>query len=292
LIKAGLIAAAASFALGGAAQAEDIYSMVAAANAQLAAEGKNYRIESAEYITAGESNEVGRTLFFSHRGNRHLGADFVPGDARRVWGDGTNITFALDNIDLTNDIAGTGELNEIRAAMATWENQTCSTIRLVDVGNTDVNVGLRQGTGLIAADITHAGFLPATFFIPLGSPNILAVTFTFVFISGGVPTDIDNNRLADAALREIYYNDGFTWEVAANDQPDDRRFDLQTVALHEAGHGLSQGHFGAVFQTGNPPKLHTAPLAVMNAGYIFGQQQLAGADVGGHCSNWASWPNN
>ena len=93
------------------------------------------------------------------------------------------------------------------------------------------------------------------------------------------------------AFREIYYNDGFTWEIDPNDQPGDGRFDLQTVALHEAGHGLSQAHFGAAFTTGNG-KLHVAPLAVMNAGYIFGQQQLAGSDNGGHCSNWANWPTN
>ncbi len=30
----------------------------------------------------------------------------------------------------------------------------------------------------------------------------------------------------------------------------------------------------------------------MNAGYRFGQQQLAGTDNGGHCDNWGSWPLN
>jgi hypothetical protein len=149
------------------------------------------------------------------------------------------------------------------------------------------------GLPAVAADVQHVGFLPPGFFELLGSSNILGVTFTFIFVDGnGDPTDIDNNGTGDAAFREIYYNDGFTWEVDPNDQPGDGLFDIQTVALHEAGHGLSQGHFGALKVTNANGKRHWSPLAVMNAGYVFGQQQLAGTDRGGHCSNWASWPNN
>lgn len=313
LIKAGLIAAASLFALGGPAQAQDIYSMVSAANAQLAADGKNYRIGMAEYITNLESDQAGRTLLFSNRGNRHLAFDFVPGDPRRAgWsGPGTNITYITDDTEQSADPVNT--LGAIDGAMATWEAVQCSTIPITDRGETGVEIGVVQfllpglvagGPGfgfyggnpnLVGADIGHLGFLPPGFFQLLGSSNILGVTFTLIFVDGaGNPTDIDNNRYGDVAFREIYYNDGFTWENDPNDIPGDARFDIQTVALHEAGHGLSQGHFGAVFETGTPPNVrrHFAPLAVMNAGYIFGQQQLAGTDNGGHCSNWASWPNN
>jgi hypothetical protein len=300
LIKTVLISAA--VVLGGTAQAQNINSRVATANAQLAAYGNNYRIEMAETITNLESNEAGRLLLFSNRGNKQLSFDFVPGDPRRIaegWGGPTtNITFALDNVNLTPDIAGTAELDQIRAAMATWENVHCSTIPLTDSGNTGDDVGAVQqifgfgGTGGVAADIQHAGFLPPGFFLLLGSSNILGVTFTFIWVdAAGNPTDIDNNGVGDAAFREIYYNDGFTWEVDPADQPGDGRFDIQTVALHEAGHGLSQGHFGDGFIAKNG-RIQVAPLAVMNAGYIYGQQQLAGTDGGGHCSNWASWPNN
>ncbi len=305
LLKTSLFATAALFAFGGAAQAQDIYAMVSAANAQVAANSKDYRIEMAEYVTNLESNEVGRILFFSDRGNRRLAFDFVPGDPRRIgagWGGpGANINFALDDVDLTADIAGTSELDEIRAAMATWENVTCSTIPLTDRGNTGADVGLVEfllgfgGTGGVSADIQHSGFLPPAFFDAIaagGGTFILGVTFTFIWVSGGNPTDIDNNHVNDAAFREIYYNDAFTWEVDPNDQPGDGRFDIQTIALHEAGHGLSQAHFGDLFRSPGNNQLHHAPLAVMNAGYRFGQQQLTGTDRGGHCDNWGSWPQN
>lgn len=300
-LKKALIASAATLALMGAAAAQD-FALVNAANAQLATRGANYRIEMAETVTDLESNQAGQTILFNNRGNHQLAHDFVPGDPRRIaagWGGpGTRITFAVDDTEQTADIAGTGELAEIRAAMATWDNVQCSTLPLTDRGNTGANVGLVQaltgfgGTGGIAADVQHAGFLPANFFTSvLGAANILGVTFTFIWVDAGNPTDVDNNGKADTAFREIYYNDGFTWEIDPKDAPGDGRIDLQTVALHEAGHGLSQGHFGRGFVTGNGA-LHLAPQAVMNAGYIFGQQTLLGTDTSGHCSNWASWPIN
>lgn len=303
-MKNVLMMAAAALAVGGTAQAQSINDMVAQVNADLRAAGKNYQIEMAEtlHLTEDGAETAGQTILFSDRGNKQLAFDFVPGDPRRIaagWGSGTNITFAVDNTNQTPDIAGTGELSEIRASMGTWENVQCSNIQLVDLGDTGVDVGLVQtlfgfgGTGGIAADLQHAGFLPPTFFLLLGSANILGVTFTFIWTDGaGNPTDIDNNGTGDTAFREIYYNDGFTWEIDPADQPGDARFDIQTVALHEAGHGLSQAHFGDGRLDTKTGKLHFSPLAVMNAGYVFGQQQLAGTDKGGHCSNWGSWPIN
>lgn len=302
-LKATMLATVCALTLAGTAQAQDINSIVASANAQLTENGKNYRIEMAETIANLEANEAGNILLFNNRGNHRLTFDFVPGDPRRAalgWGDpGTNITFAVDNVNLTNDITATGELDELRAAMATWQNVTCSTIPLTDRGNTNADVGAVQalfgfdGTGGVSADIQHAGFLPPEFFLLLGSSNILGVTFTFIFVDGaGNPTDIDNNHVGDAAFREIYYNDGFTWETDPNDQPGDGRIDLQTVALHEVGHGLSQAHFGRGVINAQTGRIQLSPQAVMNAGYIFGQQSLLGTDTAGHCSNWANWPNN
>ena len=66
---------------------------------------------------------------------------------------------------------------------------------------------------------------------------------------------------------------------------------VEAVALHEIGHGLSQGHFGNIFIKNNG-SVKRAPAAVMNP-FILGQTRtLLGTDNGGHCSNWGSWPNS
>lgn len=303
-LKKTLVATAATLAFVGVAAAQNIQASVAAANAQLATQGKNYRIEMAEYITNLESNEAGQTILFNNRGNRQLAFDFVPGDPRR--GARTNITYRTDGTEPSGDAVDT--FGAIDGAMGTWEGVACSSIPIADLGDTAVDIGFIQslvpGFGgnpnilepnAAGADISHAGHLPGAWFLAAFGPgggNILGVAFTIIFTdNAGNPTDIDNNGTGDAAYREIYYNDRFIWVNDPNDQPFNGLVDLETVALHEAGHGLSQGHFGRGFITGNG-QIHLAPQAVMNAGYIFGQQTLLGTDIGGHCSNWASWPNN
>ncbi|MGH7542224.1 MAG: hypothetical protein ACRELC_14620, partial [Gemmatimonadota bacterium] len=69
-------------------------------------------------------------------------------------------------------------------------------------------------------------------------------------------------------------------------------FDVETVAAHEVGHGLSQAHFGEAFFTLANGRLHFAPRALMNTAYSGIQQALSGTDRGGHCSLWGDWPNN
>ena len=117
-------------------------------------------------------------------------------------------------------------------------------------------------------------------------PPVIAATFTFRFIDGaGNDTDIDNNGVPDAAFREVYYTGNFPWAVGGN-------IDIQTVVLHETGHGLSQAHFGKAFVTNSNGALHFAPRAVMNAGYSGVNTAITATDNGGHCSNWGSWPSN
>jgi hypothetical protein len=179
--------------------------------------------------------------------------------------------------------------------MDTWQNVQCSTIPLTNSGSYNFDFGYVQfllgfgGVAGWAADITHAGWLPKAFFNAISPPNggdfILGVTFTFIWVSGGQPTDIDNNGKTDVAFREIYYNNGFPWQINGT-------YDVETIALHEAGHGLSQAHFGKVFRTTANGKLHFSPRAVMNAVYAGLQQQLLGTDEAGHCSIWANWPNH
>jgi hypothetical protein len=254
------------------------------ANAALQASAAGYRVEYAELLA---SDEAGVTVFFNNRGNKQLAAHFIPSDPLR--GGGTNITYTIDQMEGAVDGLTQAQTDAaIGRAMTTWDNVNCSTIPINAVGNPGTDIGVIEslnglgGSPFWYADLTHAGWLPGGIL----APSTIAVTFTFVWTdSFGNPTDLDNNGKADVAFREILYNDAFAWQINAN-------IDVETVALHEAGHGLSQGHFGKAFVTSSNGKLHFAPHAVMNAGYSGVQQTIDQSDNAGHCSIWASWPNN
>src|SRR5262249_6849607 len=257
-------------------------------NATFEAGSSIFRLDRLEFLTEDDSSEIGQAVFFNNR-TKQLGAHFVPGDPRR--GGRTNITYIVDQAEGAIDGLTVAQTTAaIDRAMATWNDVTCATIPItklpdipgLDIGLIESLLGQRGGPFFLA-DITHAGWLPAGV-LP---PNVIGVTFTFIFIDPqtGAPSDIDNNGKLDAAFREILYNDRFNWKINGN-------IDVQTVALHESGHGLSQDHFGKAFLTDSNGKLHFAPMAVMNAAYSGIQQSLAGTDNAGHCSIWASWPNN
>ena len=131
-------------------------------------------------------------------------------------------------------------------------------------------------------------FLQYIFFdllAPGGSDYILGVTFTFIIVIEDEIVDQDQNGKADVFFREIYYNDKFSWNK-------DDGIDVETVALHEAGHGLSQGHFGKVFGTDNNPKIHFAPRDVMNASYSGVQTAIENTYSEQDFVDWRHWPNN
>lgn len=286
MLAAAAMATAASVAP---ASADEIQALADEINASLAAAGKNYRLEYMEYITADGAEAEGVTRFFNNRGSKQLATQFVPGDTRRAWsGPGAlSITWSRDSQN-TADVSPAAQSAAIASAMATWDSQKCSEFGLTggDVGG---NTGLFFGPGVITADIMHSGFLPlAAFQAAFGAAgnNILGVHFGYLFVDGGGnPTDINNDGFFDKALGDIYYNDGFSWSTTG------ANFDIETVVLHEAGHGLSQQHFGTAFRDAGSGKLHFAPRSVMNASYSGVQRDLAGTDKGGHCSLWASWPN-
>lgn len=256
----------------------------------------NYQVElyMAEIYTDPSTDELGRTVFFSDRGNGQLAHDFVPGDPRRRAG-ATNITYHIDQTRPSADVPAASSEAAIIRAMATWDAETCSSLGLTKVPFAGFQTGFVAslfgfgGTPDYIADVNHAGWLPGAFFdllAPDGGDFILGVTFTLIYIDAdGNPTDIDNNGKIDVAFREIYYNDNFTWAIGST-------FDIETVALHEAGHGLSQAHFGEAFRTEANGMIHFAPRAVMNAAYSGVQTELTGTDHSGHCSNWGQWPNN
>jgi hypothetical protein len=258
-----------------------------AANAALAASGSDMRLAYAEVLTAGD--EAGQTFYFGNVGNKQLSSDWVPFDPRRTWNPTGGITYLVDQSDgATTTLTNAQTEAAIDRAMQTWDfATTCSDLPIFKVADPGVDpdgidaaygFGPPPAAGWPFADIVQAGW---TTFFP---PPILGVTFTYIWTVGGVPTDINNDHKTDTAIREIYYSDNYPWQINGN-------IDVETVALHESGHGLSQAHFGTLFQTDANGKFHFSPLAVMNAGYTQVQQDLKPTDLAGHCSLWGDWPN-
>jgi hypothetical protein len=252
-------------------------------------------IYMAEYYTTGEGGKIGKTVFFSNTGNKKWEQDFVPFDNRAFDGN-QDITYYIDDNRPKSDVDIGASSAAIERAMTTWDNITCSDFGLTQIASDGRPTGYVANTlgypgGYAGADVTHCGWMEGAFFDilePGSSGFILGVTFTLIFVDGsGVPTDIDNNKKYDVAFREIYFNDDFPWGVGVGEY-----YDIETVALHEAGHGLSQGHFGKAFRTPKNGKLHFSPRAAMNAAYSGIQTEILKTDNAGHCSIWANWPQN
>jgi hypothetical protein len=288
VVEIGLAATGGS-AAGGAVAA----NVVDMANALLEAQGAEYRVAYAEYLTTTAVPATRNIILARDVGLQRLPNHFIPDDPRRggLDGDPNTIDVIIDQLDgaTTNGLTEPVTTAAIARAMGTWDAQTCSNLG-VNVLAAPVDLGLVQfllgfGGGVAVSDIMHAGWLPGAFFDliqPQGSTFILGVTFTLIFTTG----DLDGDGLPDVGAREIYYNDAFAWadNGVAN-------FDVETVALHESGHGLSQGHFGKIFFNPSSGNFVFSPLAVMNAGIAFPNRDLDGSDVGGHCGTWGNWPN-
>lgn len=264
-------------------------------------ENREVVLYMAEYITSGDDDEVGNTIYFNNRGNRQLGADFVANSQYNIYIDQTNdISYYVDDNRPSDDLAVETSTQAIDRSMTTWDDVICADSgvfkRPFSGINTGVVAGLIPGFGPYVdpiygwvADVVHAGWMPKAFFDAFSGgrgANIIGVTFTFVLVVDGEFADDDNDRKDDVWFREIYYNDAFQWADGSNSYPD---IDVETVALHEAGHGLSQGHFGTAFR--NEGGLHFAPRAVMNASYSGLQTDIKETDEAGHCSIWGAWPN-
>jgi len=250
------------------------------------------QLEKIEYYGA---DGAGNTVYFNDRGNKQLDSDFVPGDLRR--GGFTDIAYARDGTEgaTGSGLTQTQTDGAILRAMNTWDNVSCSKgLELTNLGASDFDLGYVQAlvTGgaegaFVFTDIMHSGFNTTVTDAVFGpGSNVLGVTFTFIWTDDdGVPTDIDNNGKSDVAFHDTYYNDAYAWADGSN-------IDVETVVLHESGHGLGQAHFGKLFLSGGNGKFHFSPRAVMNAGYTGVQTSIGKSDEAGHCSNWGDWPNN
>lgn len=254
-------------------------STMTAINERLVSSGAAYRVGTAEWygLSAG-----GRVVLYKLTGPKDADFHWVRGDPRR--GGHSDLTYAVDVSDGAADgLTSQQTTAAIDRAMSSWNSLRCGRIplrRLADAAGTDLGVteyllGV-GGSPVVAADITHAGWLPAGIL-----PDVwLAVTFTYSF-----PTDDNGDGKFDTFFAEVYYNDFWPWGLT----PPWPVIDVESTALHEAGHALSLEHYGTLFTTDNNDKPHWSPLAVMNPGYSGPLQHPLGTDVAGFCGIWGSW---
>lgn len=279
-------------------------------NDHLEAMGSNIRLSHAELSVSKEGGyDTMKIVFFKDTGNKQLGSHWVPNDPRGATGT-TDVLYATDTVDGIANCGGSCTIDSVTttaaidAGMASWDAIDCTSLPIVNIGAFPFDLGLVQEIlgfggldGTLVGGITHAGWLPLEFFEAFAGADgefILGVTFTFIWVDDdtGVPTDINSDGKDDTALREIYMNNHFEWEIG--NSMGTGWYDIEAVMNHEQGHALSQGHFGSI--TLNPAgKVIWTPkngdnvmLAAIGSNQLF--EGFHGTDKGGHCSIWANWP--
>jgi hypothetical protein len=261
-------------------------------NEQLRARGFGLALEAIEVFTIGGGRPANRL--------HQQPAQWVPNDPRRL-ADGDNITYLVDQSDgaTVSGLTAAETEGAIDRAFATWSRERClrkvDLIKRPDTGiDPDILDGF-VGFGEIGtpnlADIVNAGWYPRELFDAVLGPGagntILGFSLSFISIDDvtGLPTDINGDNYLDIALNEVYYNQnhgdpngtnpGSPWGIDIA-QPG---YDVETVALHENGHSLGLGHFGA------------PPLAIMNTTYSGIHHEPFPIDHAGMCAVWSAWPN-
>jgi hypothetical protein len=274
-----------------------VSAALARINDSLATLGMNFAIHRAEFVLAPNAPlSAGQTVFANDRTKR-LTSRWVPGDDRRE-ADGNRITYM--NFDPLMGATAAGNVESaIDASFATWDGMKCTDLAIVkrpwNLGNASAIVsGIAPPVSVFSADVFTLGFVPGSLLDAVlgagASNNVLGVTFTFIFgtntPAGFIPSDIDGDGNTDTAIKEVWYNNAFSWTLSGLGS----NIDVESVALHENGHALELGHFGKIFRTTANGNLQVGTRAVMNAAILGTLRTPLGTDNAAYCGNFATWP--
>jgi hypothetical protein len=265
--------------------------------------GSNYKVAEVHVCMLNSASPSTTVTTVDQQFQSTLTSRWVTNDNRRNW-NGDNDLNDIDWLSFTPFAIANGTFNTTpiyQAMYNKWETGgTCKTLNIDQTPYTSAmgNPSLILGIGgppadEPLADVAVIGFLPASIFNSIfGSPNVLGVAFSFVFINPDTGEPIKTTRgKEDKAFTEVWFNDGFTWSLGAAPG----KIDLESVILHEFGHTLNLGHFGILqaFTTNGSTRYVYQPVNTMNALYIGEPRNFLGQnDKGNYCEAWGSWPWN
>src|SRR5688572_10541357 len=263
----------------------------------------NYKVAQVHVCMLSSFNAATTVTTVDQQFESTLPSRWVTNDSRRNW-NGDNDLNDLDWLSFTPFAVANGSINTAPIYQSMYNKwETGGTCKTLNIDQTSYNLSMGNPSLILGiggppadqplADVSVIGFLPAEIFNEIfGSPNVLGVAFSFVFINPETGEPIKTTRgKEDKAFTEVWFNDGFTWSMGAAAG----KIDLESVILHEFGHTLNLGHFGILqsFTTNGTTTLVYQPVNTMNAFYIGQPRNFLGPnDKGNYCEAWGSWPWN